>query len=212
MNTQALIERLASDTRPAPAPARLQLARAGLLGGLVGILLLLTLWGINPQMRAMAVHPAFLTKMVWLAGLIAFSVHGLLRLSRPGLSAGQTWKGLALCLLAMWGLGVAQSWQAQADARLALWLGASWPVCSVSIAALALPVLAALFWALRQLAPTNPALAGAVAGVLASSLAACLYSLHCPETSFGFFALWYVAGMAAVTALGAALGQRLLRW
>lgn len=212
MNTQELIERLAHDTRPALAPARQQLTRAGLLGGLVCTGLLLIVWGINPQMRAMAVHPAFLTKMAWLAGLIAFSVHGLLRLSRPGMSAGQTWRGLALCVLAMLGLGLAQSWQAQADARPALWMGASWQVCSVSIAALALPVLAALLWALRQLAPTRPALAGAVAGVMAGNVAASVYSLHCTETSFAFFALWYVAGIAAVSVLGALGGQRFLRW
>ena len=91
-------------------------------------------------------------------------------------------------------------------------MGTSWQVCSASIAALALPVLAALLWALRQLAPTRPALAGAVAGVMAGSLAASVYSLHCTETSFAFFALWYVAGIAAVSVLGALGGQRFLRW
>ena len=212
MKTQERIGLLASDTTPIRPPARQQLGRAVLLGSLACVLLLLGLWGINPQMRQMAEHPAFMTKVVWLTGLIGSSAWGLLRLARPGLSAGHSWTAVGLCLLAMLALAIGQSVQADPDAREAQWMGSSWQVCSVSIAALALPVLGALLWGLRQLAPTRPALAGAAAGVMAGSLAACVYSLHCTETSFGFFALWYIAGIAAVTVLGAVGGRRFLRW
>lgn len=212
MKTQELIGLLAGDVQTVQAPARQQVARASLMAGLVCTAMLLTLWGINPHIRQMTAQPAFIVKMLWLAGLISCSTYGLLRLARPGVSAGHTAGGLLLCLLTMVGLGLAQSLQAQAGARQALWMGTSWQVCSASIAALALPVLAALLWALRQLAPTRPALAGAVAGVMAGSLAASVYSLHCTETSFAFFALWYVAGIAAVSVLGALGGQRFLRW
>jgi hypothetical protein len=39
-----------------------------------------------------------------------------------------------------------------------------------------------------------------------------LYSLHCAETSYAFFSVWYVAGMGLSTAMGAFLGPRYLRW
>ena len=212
MKTQELIGLLAGDTYSVQPPAWQQVTRASLLAGLVCTTMLITLWGINPQMRQMSAHPAFIIKMLWLAGLISCSTYGVLRLARPGLSAGHTTRGLLLCLLTMLGLGLAQSLHAPAGARQTLWMGTSWQVCSASIAALALPVLAALLWTLRQLAPTRPALAGAVAGVMAGSLAASIYSLHCTETSFAFFALWYVAGIAGVSVLGALCGQRFLRW
>lgn len=212
MKTQDLIGLLASDMRQTRLPARQQLTRPMLIGGLICAALMASLWGINPQLQEMVVRPVFIVKMLWLLSLMVFSVYGLLRLSRPGMPAGHTWTGLVLSWLTMLSLGLVQSWQADADERTLQWLGASWQVCSISIAALSLPVLGALLWALHQLAPTRPVVTGAVAGVMASSLAASIYSLHCTETSFAFFSLWYVAGMAAVGLLGAALGPRCLRW
>ena len=212
MKTNDLIALLASDTLQPQVPVRQQLLRKLLLGALVCGVLLLAVWGLNPQMDEMALHPAFLTKMLWLAALMVFSLYGLFRLARPGVGAGHTVWGIGLALLAMFSLGLLQLLQTESGARTAQWMGGSWQVCSVSIVALSLPILGALLWALRHLAPTRPVLTGAVAGVLAGSLAASIYSLHCPETSLTFFAVWYVAGMALATGLGALLGGRWLRW
>ena len=212
MKTNDLIALLASDTLQTQKPARQRLSAPLLAGALVCVLLLVTVFGLNPQMGQMAVHPAFITKMLWLAALMGFSWSGLFRLARPGMGAGHATAGLGLALLAMLSLGLVQWLQTPESDRMAQWMGGSWDVCTFSISGLSLPVLAALLWALRHLAPTRPSLTGAVAGVLAGSLAASIYSLHCPETSFTFFAIWYVAGMALTTALGAAVGSRCLRW
>ncbi len=212
MKTNDLIALLASDTLQPQAPVRQQLLQKLLLGAVACGVLLLALFGLNPRMDEMATHPAFATKMLWLAALMGFSLYGLFRLARPGLGAGHTLWGMGLALLAMFSLGLVQLLQTDAGARTAQWIGGSWQVCSVSIVALSLPILGALLWALRQLAPTRPVLTGGVAGVLAGSLAASIYSLHCTETSLTFFAVWYVAGMALATALGAVLGARWLRW
>ena len=48
--------------------------------------------------------------------------------------------------------------------------------------------------------------------VLAGALGALVYALHCPEMATPFLAVWYLAGIAIPTALGAMLGPRLLRW
>lgn len=212
MKTNDLIALLASDTLQPQKPVRQQLLRQLVLGAVVCGVLLIALLGLNPQMAEMATHPAFLTKMLWLTALIGFSLYGLFRLARPGVGAGHTLWGIGLALLAMFSLGLLQYLQTESGDQTAQWMGGSWQVCSVSITALSLPVLGALLWALRQLAPTRPVLTGAVAGVLAGSLSASIYSLHCTETSLTFFAVWYVAGMALATALGAVLGARCLRW
>ncbi len=212
MKTNDLIALLATDTLQPQKPVRQQLLRQLLLGAVVCGVLLLAVWGLNPQMDEMALHPAFLTKMLWLAALMVFSLYGLFRLARPGVGAGHTVWGIGLTLLAMLSLGLVQLLQTGAGLRTAQWMGDSWQVCSVSIVALSMPILGALLWALRQLAPTRPVLTGAVAGMLAGSLAASIYSLHCPETSLTFFAVWYVAGMVLATGLGALIGGRWLRW
>lgn len=212
MKTNDLIALLATDTLQPQPPVRQQLLQKLVLGAVACGVLLLALFGLNPRMDEMATHPAFATKMLWLAALMGFSLYGLFRLARPGMGAGHTLWGIGLALLAMFSLGLVQLLQTDAAARTVQWMGGSWQVCSVSIAALALPILGAMLWALRQLAPTRPVLTGAVAGMLAGSLSASIYSLHCPETSLTFFAVWYVGGMALATGLGALLGGRWLRW
>lgn len=212
MKTNDLIALLASDTLQPQKPVRQHLLRQLLLGAMVCGVLLWALFGLNPQMDQMAVHPAFITKMLWLTALMGFSLYGLFRLARPGMTAGHSMWGIGLALLIMLSLGLVQLLQTESGARSAQWMGGSWQVCSTSIAALSLPVLAALLWALRQLAPTRAALTGAVAGMLAGSLAASIYSLHCTETSFTFYAIWYAGGMALSAGLGALLGWRWLRW
>ena len=44
-----------------------------------------------------------------------------------------------------------------------------------------LPVFVATLWAMKGLAPTRLALAGAAAGLLAGAVGAVVYTLHCPE-------------------------------
>lgn len=212
MKTNDLIALLASDTLQPQKPVRQQLLRQLVLGAVVCGVLLFVLFGLNQHMEEMATHPAFITKMLWLVTLMGFSLYGLFRLARPGVGAGHALWGVGLSLLAMFSLGLLQFLQTDSGDQTVQWMGGSWQVCSMSITALSLPVLGALLWALRQLAPTRPVLTGAVAGVLAGSLAASIYSLHCTETSLTFFAVWYVAGMALTTALGALMGARWLRW
>jgi hypothetical protein len=212
MKTNDLIALLASDVLQPQQPVRQQLVGKLALGAAVCCLLVIVLFGLNPRMDEMVTHPAFLIKMLWLSALVGFSLYGLFRLARPGLDAGYSVIGIGMSLLAMISLGLVHLLQTESAARTAQWMEGSWQVCSVSVASLALPVLVSLLWALRQLAPTRPALTGAVAGVLAGSLAAGIYSLHCTETSLTFFAVWYGGGVILASALGAVLGGRWLRW
>jgi hypothetical protein len=70
----------------------------------------------------------------------------------------------------------------------------------------------AVLWAMKGLAPTRLALAGAMAGLLSGAGGALVYALYCPEMAAPFIGVWYLLGMLIPTALGALLGPRLLHW
>lgn len=71
---------------------------------------------------------------------------------------------------------------------------------------------AAVLYALKQGAPAKPAVAGAVGGILSAAIAATLYASHCADDSPLFVMMWYPIGFVLMTALGALIGSRYLRW
>ena len=213
MNTNDLIATLAAEASTTqPASGMRRYSQAISIGIAVSVTLLFALWGLNPELNTLAHTQAFWVKLLWLVLTCTFAAPVVLHLSRPGVTAGRSVWGIAASLA---GMAVLASWQVvQVDAAtgVQLILGESWKECSASIAALSVPLLAALLWMLRDMAPTRPALAGASAGLMAGSLASLVYSLHCTETAYAFVAVWYVAGIAVMAGIGALLGSRLLRW
>lgn len=79
------------------------------------------------------------------------------------------------------------------------------------IPVLALGSLACFLLALRQGAPTNPGLAGAIAGLAASGIAATFYATNCTDDSPLFVVVWYSIATAMVVAVGHLAGFRYLR-
>jgi len=69
-----------------------------------------------------------------------------------------------------------------------------------------------VLWMLRRAAPASPALAGAAAGFMAALSGATLYAFHCFDDSPLFVATWYSLAVLGMTAVGAWLGPKLLRW
>jgi hypothetical protein len=84
--------------------------------------------------------------------------------------------------------------------------------CLTFIPLLAAAPLVAILMALREGAPTNPALAGALGGLLAGAFGAMLYATHCPDDSPLFVAVWYSIAIGFITGLGALAGSRWLSW
>lgn len=213
MKTNDLIALLATEASATPTVSPLRrCAQATAAGVAVSLVLVLTLWGLNPELNSLAHTQAFWVKVVWLVLTCTFAAPVVMHLARPGVAAGRGVRGIAAALLGMAMLALAQVATVDADTGMQLMLGGSWQICSASIAALSVPLLAALLWMLRGMAPTRPALAGASAGLMAGAMSGLVYSLHCPETAYAFLAVWYVAGMAVMTGVGALLGSRLLRW
>jgi hypothetical protein len=91
-------------------------------------------------------------------------------------------------------------------------VGSNSKVCLSAIPAMSLPLLIAALIGLRHGAPSRPALAGAIAGMVSAGLAATLYASHCTDDSPLFVATWYTLATALVTAVGALMGARVLRY
>ncbi len=125
---------------------------------------------------------------------------------------GRVWLAPPLPWLALLALALLSLFNADLETHTGLVLGSTWARCSFNIAVVSLPSFAGLLWALKGLAPTRPALAGACAGLGAASLGAMVYAMHCPEMQAPFFAVWCTSGMLILGAAGALLGSKLLRW
>jgi len=91
-------------------------------------------------------------------------------------------------------------------------MGNGWLECLVSIPIIAVVPFAIVMWAVRMAAPTNLTRTGALAGLVAGSISAVAYALHCTDDSFPFVALWYGRTIILCTLAGGALGPRILRW
>ena len=213
MKTDDLINLLASNAEPVPGHAVARRLALALSWGVAGaVLLLLATLGLRPDLAQAASHWQFWLKPGFVACLALAGWLATERLARPGVRLGSAKVALAAPLVLLWLLAVLVLLNAAPAQRAELIFGDTWKTCPLSIAMLSLPLLAATLWAMKGLAPTRLALAGASAGLLAGAMGALVYALHCPESTLPFLATWYVLGMAIPTLAGALLGPRLLRW
>jgi hypothetical protein len=214
MKTDELAALLATGAGPVERHAAARRFAAALACGLPAALLaMLATLGMRPDMDEASRLPMFWLKIVFSGGMALAALHAATRLSRPGMHpARMSGVLLAVLLAALWGLGAMKLFGAPPAERAQMIFGVSWRTCPFNIALLSLPVLAAAMWSMRELAPTRLALAGGAAGLLAGSVSAAVYALHCPEMEAPFIAIWYVLGIAIPTAAGALAGPRVLRW
>ncbi len=213
MKTDDLISMLATGAGAVDAGASRRRFALALGWGAFGALLLMAgLLGVRPDLSRMALEPMFWIKLAYCATLTVAALALASRLARPGARAGGAAALLAVPLLAMWLLAVLALVGATAAERDALVFGTTWRACAFNITLLSLPLFAALMWAMKGLAPTRPALAGAAAGLLAGASATLVYSRHCPELGAPFLGIWYPLGMLIPAAAGALLGRHVLRW
>ena len=210
MKTDDLIAALATDTRPGPSVAQ-RLVRALPGAMLFAALAFALFWGIRPDLAAAMASPAALKLLVPL-GLAGLAGALALTLSRPEARGGRTATALwvfAAVLFAAFGSALVAGGLSGLLAALAT---PSLVTCLISIPLLALPLLAAALWALSAGAPRRPALAGALGGLAAGSLAAALYALFCDQDAALFVLPAYATAIGIVTLAGTLLGARTLAW
>lgn len=92
------------------------------------------------------------------------------------------------------------------------WIGVNISQCMTLIPLMAIVPLICLLLALRRGAPEHPGAAGALAGLVASGIAATFYASHCTDDSPLFVITWYPLAGALVVFVGYLAGSRLLRW
>jgi hypothetical protein len=213
MKTDELISMLAQGAQAVePHALRRRYATALGWGGFGAMLLMVLMLGVRPDLAEAARLPMFWVKLVFPAALLAAALLAAARLSRPGVRLGRVASALVAPVLAIWLLAAVALLGATPGTRSQLIFGETWASCPFNVALLSMPVFVALLWAMRGLAPTRLALAGAAAGLLSGAAGAAVYALHCPEMAAPFLGIWYLLGMLIPTALGALLGPRLLRW
>lgn len=213
MKTDDLASMLAAGAEPVERNAAARRFAAALgWGACAAALLMAILLGVRPDIRAASLRPMFWMKLVFPLAAAMAALHAARRLGTPGMSVGKAPMLIAALLLTVWAAGALVLVQAPPAQRAALMLGISWKACPYYIALISVPLLVAGMWAMKGLAPTRPALAGACTGLLAGAIAVAVYALHCPEMEAPFLAVWYVLGMLIPAAAGAIAGWRLLRW
>jgi hypothetical protein len=210
MRTDELIRALAADRAAAPQPPGRILMLAAAAGFALSALAFVIWLGPRADVAEAVTSVRFLFKPALMLALAAIAGTLLLRLVQPGARVHLPPLAAIPAVLAA---AVAAELAVLSPSR---WLGAligdNWYLCLGLIPLLSLPVAAALLLALRHGAPTRPAIAGAVAGLAAGGLAATLYAVNCTDDSPLFVAIWYSLAIAAVSAVCAFAGSRLLRW
>lgn len=213
MKTHDLISMLATQVEPVNRQALHKDFALRLGVGLVmAIVVMSAMLGVNPGLREAAAQPMFWVKLAYPASLASLGLVLVWLAGTPGRSLGLPLRGLAIPVLLMFALGTVVMVNAEAPERIVLAFGKTWRTCAMNIALVSAPMFIATIWALKSLAPTRLRLAGAVAGLLAGAAGTLVYAFHCPELAAPFVALWYSAGIAVPTLLGAGLGPKLLRW
>lgn len=213
MNTDELVALLAKGAGPVEPDAPARRFATALGWGLFGTTLAMAIaLGVRPDIVDVLSVPMFWVKLGFPALTAVAALYATARLSRPGARLGRVPGVLVALLAAVWMLGILSVLRAAPGERATLIFGDTWIFCLVSIPLLSLPAFIAAMWAMKDLAPTRPWLAGGAAGLLAGGISAAVYALHCPELEAPFVAIWYVVGMFIPAFAGALIGHRLLRW
>lgn len=211
MKTDDLITALAQD-----APVRWRFNRALALaiagGAVVAGGLFFGLMGPRPDFADAAETVRFLFKFVVTLTLAATALGLVVRLGEPGAPVG-AWRWALILVPALLVIAVIAELIAMPAAAWGERLvGTHVRFCLTLIPLLAIGPLALLLLALRQGAPTRPGLAGAVAGLAASGIAATFYAANCTDDSPLFVATWYPIAVGIVTLAGFLVGKRVLKW
>lgn len=154
----------------------------------------------------------FLFKFVVTLSL-AIAARGLiLHIARPGDPTGLWSRALLLAPLLLVAAVLFELAVTSQDTWGTRLIGTNARHCLTLIPLFAIGPLACLILALRQGAPARPGLAGAIAGLAASGIAATFYAANCTDDSPLFVAVWYPLATGIVVLAGYLAGRRFLSW
>jgi hypothetical protein len=213
MRTQDLISRLASDLTPVERDAIPRRLNQALLTGLAGsTVLLVAIFGFSSDMPEQILTLGFWVRLAFPLAIITAALKLVDRLARPGMPLGLTGIATLVPILTMMLVAAGLLFGTPVDLRLQLMLSSTWRNSTASVVLLSLPSLATAMYAMKGLAPTRLALAGAGAGVLAGAEGLLVYSLYCSDMPVSVWSMLHVLAILVTTCIGAALAPSYLRW
>lgn len=211
MKTNDLIAVLAADQPPDSSPVRHAITIAAVVGAMISFAAFLLSIGWRPDIGQALTTVRFPFKFVVTLVVVTTAAPLLVQYARPDAPGRRPWllgAGPALILAGV----LIELLVLPASAWRENLVGSNAAICLTAIPLLSIAPLGALLVALRRGAPTRPRLAGALCGLLAASIAATMYALHCDDDSPLFVIVWYSLAIGIVTAVAAGIGGRLLRW
>jgi hypothetical protein len=212
METEQLIRTLAADNAYRARPVGFVLALALVAAAPVSLVMFVMALGVRPDVMTAMHNPFFDLKFVITLALAITAIVVGLHLSRPEASL-KGWGWLLLIPVGIIAAGIgSEMMMPQRVPMMTRLIGSNSRVCMTAIPLLSLPLLAGALIGLRHGASVRPALAGAIAGLISAGLAATLYASHCTDDSPLFVATWYPIATAMVTAAGALIGAKVLRF
>jgi hypothetical protein len=213
METRDLIGRLANDPPPVEqdaVPKRLK--RALLIGLASSTALLVAFYGVRSDMPELILTTMFWSRLAFPLAIIATAMKLAERLGRPGAPLKLAWLAVALPIVTILLATAVILLATPSGYRLDLMLGTTWRVTTANVVLLSLPSLVPVMHAMKKLAPTRLALAGAGAGLVAGAQGLLVYSTYSSEMSVPFWGIWFVLAIVITAGIGAALAHRYLRW
>jgi len=214
MRTDELINTLVADHAMQPGP---KLVRHGLVMAIIGGLAIssalfsLTL-GMRPDILSALSTWRFDLKLSVNLVLVIAAAWVALRLSSPTTTPLSAMRALLVPALLLLAAVVYELVTVPSPEWLARAMGINASMCFMSIISLSLVPLMGVIYALRQGAPSSPAVAGAVGGLLAGAVGATVFAMHCTNDSPLFVAIWYALAIGLVATVGLLAGQYVLRW
>ena len=183
-----------------------------LFGGAFAFCIEIALLGTLPDLATARAVGFVAAKLVFGAVIFALAAFYLVRIARPGGEGRISLVVMAAPFAAVVVVAAAVLAGAPASHWNRMVVGDEWVECLLSIPRIAIVPFAVVIWAVRRAAPTDLVGAGAFAGLVAGSISAMAYALHCTDDSLPFVAVWYGGTIALCTLAGALSGPRLLRW
>ncbi|WP_107676518.1 NrsF family protein [Agrobacterium sp. LAD9] len=168
--------------------------------------------GPRPDIDTAMATGRFLLKFVVTISLVMMASTVLFRIGKPGVPTAAWSRTILIPVVLIASAAIFELYAVPSETWHTRMIGHNARFCLTFIPALAAGPLSCFLYALRQAAPVRPAIAGAVAGLVAAGIAATFYAANCDDDSPLFVMLWYPIAISAVALAGALLGRRLLRW
>src|SRR5258708_27778839 len=183
METDQLIRTLAADNAHRARPVGFVLALALLAAAPVSVAMFFAGWGVRPDVMTAMHNPFFDLKFVVTLALAISAIAVGLPFSRPEASL-QGWAWLLLIPAGLLVVGISgEMMMPQRLPMMTRLVGSNSRTCLTAIPLMSLPLLAAALFGLRHGAPTRPAVAGAIAGLLSAVAGAAPNAPPCPVES-----------------------------